>query len=192
MDLEQLRNTWQKARVNSELLETDNRKLAESLAVGRAQTARDKLAGYYRRSFIVALLLPALSPVLVKVLDFPVWIAAVYASFGVVMGILNLCFSNYIKRCDYLAQPIVSALADAVKIARYQRYLRSFGISMGGALIATMFFDAVDHSEFHIIIAFIVGLVLGVIIGIIKFRWMSALTRQMQDELRSLLIDGED
>ena len=188
MDLEQLRNTWQKARVNSELLETDNRKLAESLAAGRAQTARDKLAGYYRRSFIVALLLPALSPVL----DFPVWIAAVYASFGVVMGILNLCFSNYIKRCDYLAQPIVSALADAVKIARYQRYLRSFGISMGGALIATMFFDAVDHSEFHIIIAFIVGLVLGVIIGIIKFRWMSALTRQMQDELRSLLIDGED
>lgn len=190
MDLEQLRNNWQKTRINSELLDADTSRLTERLASGRAQTARAKLARYYRRSALCAILLPALSPILVISLGFPEWIAAIYAWFGVVMGVLNLCFSRYISRCDYTSQPIVTALASAVKIARIQRYLRAFGMFTGGALIVTMFVDAFDHSEYHIIIAFIVGLVLGIVLGIIKFRRMSALAQQMQDELKSLLHDN--
>ena len=131
MDLEQLRNNWQKTRINSELLDADTNRLTERLASGRAQTARAKLARYYRRSALCAILLPALSPILVISLGFPEWIAAIYAWFGVVMGVLNLCFSRYISRCDYTSQPIVTALASAVKIARIQRYLRAFGMFTG-------------------------------------------------------------
>ncbi len=187
MNLEELKQNWHKARVNNEMLEADNRRLVSQLATGRAQTARDKLSRYYRRSFICAILLPAFSPMLVSALGFPLWIAALYALFGVVMGVINLWFSNFISRCDYTSVPTVEALEKAVDIARYQRYIRSFGISSGGALIVTMFVHALDKSEYHTVIAFVIGLCAGIVIGVFKYRRMSSLVKQMQDELKSLV-----
>lgn len=187
MDLEQMRHNWQKAKLNSGLLEADNRKLAEKLATGRIATAHTKLLRVYRLSAISAAALPVLSPLLVKVLGFPVWTAVAYALFGLVMCILNIAFALFIKRSDVISRPIVEALTSAVKIASYQRYLRAFSLSTGSALIITMFVNALDHSEYHLVIAFVIGLVIGGALGVIKFRRMSALTHQMQDELRSML-----
>lgn len=171
------------------MLEADNRRLAEKLAAGRVKTAQSELVKYYRRSFVGALMLPLISPMLVNTLELPVWAAAIYAIFGVIMACLNLSFSRYIKRCDYTSYPVVTALAKAVKIARYQNYIRAFGLSTGGAVIITMFAIAFDNSDYHLVAAFIIGLIGGCILGIIKFRRMSALTKQMQEELKGLLHD---
>ena len=73
MDLEQLKHNWQKAKVNSEILDVDNRRLAEQLTTGRVQTAQSKLVKYYRRSFVGAIMLPLISPMLVNTLELPVW-----------------------------------------------------------------------------------------------------------------------
>ncbi len=189
MNLEQLKHNWQKAKVNSDILDVDNRRLAEQLATGRVQTAQSKLVKYYRRSFVGAIMLPLISPMLVNTLELPVWAAAIYAIFGVIMAILNISFSHYIKRCDYTSYPVVTALAKAVNIARYQRYIRAFGLSTGAAVIITMFTIALDNSDYHLVAAFVIGLIGGCILGVIKFRRMSALTKQMQDELKSLLRD---
>lgn len=189
MDFETLKENWNKACINIELLKADNERLARQLATGRAQIARDKLASYYRRSSSAAILLPLLSPTLVSILGMPIWLAFVYALFGIVIGLVQFKFSNYIKHCDYASVPTVEALSIAIKIARYQRYIRSFCIGISCILLFAMFYIALDRYEYHILSGFIIGLVVGLIIGGIKFIRMSALVRQMKNELQSLLDD---
>lgn len=189
MDFEELKQNWNKACINNELLKADNLRLARELATGRAQTARDKLASYYRRSSVCAILLPSLAPALVIILDLPVWLAVLYAVFGIVMGVVNYCFARYIKNCDYTSVPTVEALSIAIKIARYQRYIRSVGIFVGCILVATMFYFAIDRDDYSMVTAFIFGLVGGLIFGTIKYIRMSALVRRMKAELQSLVED---
>jgi len=189
MDLEELKQNWHKVQLNIELLKEDNRRLARQLATGRAQTACDKLASYYLRSAFGAMLLPVISPILVTILNMPVWLAVCYALFGIIMGVISILFYRHIRHCDYTSLSIVDALSTAVKIAHYQRYIRTFGIIVGGSLAVTMFYLAIDMSAYHIVKGFIVGFIVGSIFGVIKYLRMSALVRQMKNELQSLLED---
>lgn len=189
MDFEELKTNWNKACINNEMLKADNLRLARELATGRAQTARYKLASYYFRSSFCAILLPALSPSLVLILDMPVWLALAYAIFGCIMGAVNIRFSKYIKHCDYTSVSTVEALSIAIKIARYQRYIRSFGIFVSVILVVSMFYIAIDRCEYNMITGFIFGLVFGLIMAAVKYIRMSSLVRQMKEELQSLLED---
>jgi len=189
MNFEEIKQNWNKAQLNIELLKQDNLRLAQQLVKCRVQTARDKLASYYIRSMSCAVLMPLLAPTLVISTHMPIWVASLYGLFGIIMGVINYLFYRYIKRCDYTSLPTVEALSMAVNIARYQRYIRSFGIFASGALIATMFYLAIDRSEYNMVVAFIIGLAVGLALGLIKFLRMSALVKQMQNELRSLLED---
>ena len=185
-DLEQLRENWRRMSLRVDRLEADNRRMAKRLAAGRATSAQQKLAGFYRISAIASCLLPILAPSLTHV-GFPVWIATVYAVFGVIMAILQFTFYRKIIRSDYLSLPVVTALADAIDIARKQRLLRMFSLCTGGFVILSMILAAFNRLDTSILIAMTVGLIIGAAIGYRKYRKMSALVREMQDELRANL-----
>lgn len=190
-DLEELRRVWQKTRLNDSRLEDDNRRMAERIVGGRVATTQNRLASHYRTSFFGGLLLPIISPFIFYVLDFPIWVAALYAFFGLVMAAVNISFSRYIESCRFMSEPVVKALADAVTIAKRQRLIRAFGISCGLVICVTMFYYGFESSEWAIIQGLCIGMAVGLVFGYIKFRHLSRLVRTLQNELSSLLDNNE-
>lgn len=187
MDIEELRQNWQRAKIKCETLEAENRRLARELATGRATTVRDRLSRHYLRSALSALvILPLFSPLLVHVLNFPLWAAILYAVFGIIIGIINLWFSQYIKHSDYTSVSIIESLAKAEKIARYQRNIEIFAIVFCLVVLITMFSIMIDINERDVLLGFFIGLAIGIVIAIKKYLYMHSLTRQMQQELKSL------
>lgn len=181
MNIEELRKTWQRASFNAVDLNDDNRRIAEELATGQAQSTQKKLYRYYRRASIQALALPVLAPML----DMPLWITAVYALFGLVMAALLSTFSRSIRSIDLASIPVVAALELSIDIKRKQRMLRCFGMSSGILIAMSMFFFFIDHENSSLIWGFIVGAVIGVIIGLKRYMNANRLIRQLQEELQS-------
>lgn len=186
LDLDEFKEKWKTVNLRLDKLEENNERLAARLATSRATTAQQKLARTYFLTGIVAFLLPVMSPSLVSVLDLPVWVAVVYAVFGVVMGIANICISKYISRCDYLSMPVVEALRHAVKIQQIQRTGRLAAIIVSVLIISLLGFHLLSHEDPYITVSFVIGLVTGLALGIVKCLKMLRLAKQIQQELRSI------
>lgn len=186
MDIEQLRHTWQHASFKAADLDSDNRRIAGRLAAGRAQSAVVKLFRYYRRASIQALALPVLSPVLYFEIDLPLWIAAIYAFFGIVMAALLSTFARSISTVDLTSIPTVKAMQLSLDIKRRQRLLRCFSISTGVFIIISIFFAIIDTDETSVLWGFFIGLIIGGILGIKRYLDANRLIREMQQELSSI------
>lgn len=187
MDIEQLKTTWRSMGDHIDKLEQENRRMAKELAAGNAKTAQERLAKTARRSIDCAVLLPLLSPLIYYYLDFPLWIAVLYASFGILMGIANLVLYNTIIKNDYMSLPLVEALASAVKIRRTLRNVRVLGICLGLGITLSLVFETLDRNESAILGGLITGFICGAIIGLRKWMEQTKLTRDIIRELRNAI-----
>lgn len=186
IDIDQLRTAWQQHSPAGTDLDMAER-MARAAATGRLRSSSQKLSQYYRRSNIAAFALPVLAPLLVTVLDLPVWVAAIYAFFGVVMAAMNLLLARFIDDTDICSLPVVTALAAVVAIRKRVVRHKIFGICAGMSVIASMFATAIDNSPQSVIFSFTIGLMIGIVIGVRRIRKVFALISQMESELHSAL-----
>lgn len=186
MDIEELKQAWQRTQLRLDTLDADNRRIAHQLAAGRATTAQQWLVRYYRRSFVFSLFLPVLSIVLYEV-GYPAWMAAIYALFGFVMAAVNISFSRYIAAVDYMSLPMVTALSEAIKIRRRQQTIRTCSFAGALGVCMSIFFCMMDMGNSYVLEGGAIGLVVGVVVGILKHRRVNSYVRAMESELRSML-----
>ena len=185
-DIEELRNTWKKARVKTEKLDSDNRRAAALLARSRAVSAQQKLARRYKVSLIASFLMPFLSPMLLK-LGFSVFVALLYAFYGVVMVFANFSFYRYIVSTDLASLPVVPALFRAVNIVRRQKLTSTLSMAFAFMLCLTMIAQAFYDNEDSVFLGMATGFVLATVIGAVKYRYMSRLADSIKKELSTLI-----
>lgn len=190
-DFEELKKAWQHTPVNIGALGADPVGRFAATGLGRASSSQQKLARHYLRSFIFSLLAPLFAPALVCVLGLPLWVAILYAVFGIAMAVVNFRFRRFILHYDFLSQPIVSALSSAILIARRQRIIRSISLTVATMLCLTIAATMLNVGQDAGLAGMCAGLVLGGIIAIQKVRNTNDLVRSIQTELRSVLNDGE-
>lgn len=187
MDLDELKNKWQSINIRTEALEQDTKRLASNLASGRVTNAKAELVKYYHSSGIYGLCLPALAPMIVIILQFPIWIAIVYALMGVVMTILNFRFAHYISKYDFINQPVVTAMAATMRLRSRQRKIRLVGIVLGLIVLSSMASEMFGPDDDMLIIGMLCGLAIGIPIAVYKDRRAMRLSKRMQEELRGYL-----
>lgn len=188
MDLDDLKDKWQKLEVRADRLEEDNRRLAAELARGRVQSVKTKLVRHYRIAFYQCFMLPVFAPTLVVVLDFAPWVAWVYGIFGLVMAVLNGLFARSIEKTDIISLPVAEALKEAIRMRTRHRRLRTAGIIMCIVVISSMFGQVigVDDGSFFfdgMVSGMIIGLVIGIPLGLVKEFRARRLIRRMREEL---------
>mgnify|MGYP001133483317 CR=1 FL=1 len=175
MDLDELKNKWQSVSIRSDVLKNDNRRMASKLAAGRAANAKDQLSTFYKRTAICGLCLPALAPMLVTVLDLPVWVSVLYALLGLVMSLLNYNLARDIDKNDIMSQPVVTAISYTIRLRKRQRRLKAI----------------VGLDDDSIVWGMLIGLVVSLPIAYKRGRKAMALSKQMQNELRACLADED-
>lgn len=187
MDLDELKNKWQSINIRTEALEQDTKRLASNLASGRVTNATTELVKYYRSSGIYGLCLPALAPMIVIILQFPIWIAIIYALMGIIMTILNFRFANDISKFDFINQPVVTAMAATMRLRSRQRKIRLTGIVLGLVVLSSMVSEMLGPDDEMLIIGMLCGLAIGVPTAVYKDRRAMKLSKHIQEELRGYL-----
>lgn len=185
MNIDELKTQWQELRLRVDKLEDNNARLAHQLAAGKAVNYKHQLAKTFQRGIVVSCVLPILAPLVVTVLNFPLWIAICYALFGVIMVCGNIWIRNYIMKADYMSLPVLQALENAINLKLRMRRLRILSVTIGSGVILSMLVEIIYKTDTAITTGFVVGLVIGTILGIIKWREQSRLSRQIIEELRN-------
>ena len=181
-----LRQQWQSMKIDNERLHQTNLRLSRQLAAQRAGTRQQKLAEHYRIIGITAIvLLPFLSLTLYDVLDTPVWICVLYAIVGIFLGSLNLWFSNYVNRTDYILLPTCEAIDHAARVLTYQSRLRIAGTCMAAVVILPMLLHFNNVGGLQLLVAGGVGLAAGAAIGLFIYYRNRRIARAMLDDLNS-------
>ena len=187
MNIEQLKYTWRQMGGRIDKLESENRRMAKKLAIGKAMTAQRRLAKTALRGVFAGLLLPILAPLLYYYLGFQLWITILYGFFGIVMSAANIIFYRSIMKSDYMSLPLVNAMMSAVRIRTNLRNIRILGICMGLGIIFSLIFDSIERYEISILSGMIVGFIIGAVIGLKKFREQTALCKAIIRELRAAM-----
>lgn len=187
MDLDTLKNKWQSLSVTPGPLERDNRRIADRLARGKAAGAQQRLARYHRNMGWKGFFLPLISYFLVATLHFPIWLAAAYGAFGVIMCAANLWLAQKIKTTDYINMPVLSALCAVIGIHKLQRRIRTFGMCVALLIVCSMASEILNANDNMLVISFAVGLAIGAVIAIVQYRHSRRLLSELQNQIRACI-----
>lgn len=181
--LDDLRLQWQAMKIDNQRLEDTNRRLTQSLAAEKAESRQRKLALRYRISGILAIvLLPVLALQIYYDSIAPLWMAWLYGVVGCIMGILDLSFSFYISKDDYLQLPTCEAVRRASKVILWQARLLNLGFVLAFIVLVPL----MAHFAFHsaaMVVGGLIGLVLGLTIGLSIYQRNRRLARRMLSDL---------
>lgn len=185
MELEDLKHKWKRLSVNADHIDT--RYITSEIVRGRVESTQRRLAHSYYRNAAFALLVIAIAPLLVTVLEFETWVAVCYGVFGFVMGVLNLFLGVHIANSPIISLPVVEAMRRVERVRRYMARLEAFGICIGAMVVVSMFAQAFGKSDVSMVWAMVIGLAIGLPIGIAKFLRARAIARDLNDQLNSCL-----
>lgn len=184
-ELEGLRSQWQSMKINCDRLDKANEKLSRQLSAERAVSKQEKLARHYRRIGLISLvLLPMLSMPLREVVEAPVWMCVVYALAGVVFAVLDLSFSSFVQKSDYISLPTCEAIAHAARVLVWQARIHVAGIAVAVVVIAPMFVHFYSVGK-EILWGGVAGGVIGAAIGLSMFMRYRRMARRMLADLES-------
>ncbi len=178
-NLEQLKDIWNRTKVDNDRLRQANRQLSEKLAKEKAGSLQDAYARRVRNYSIFALMLPFISPMLCTMLNMPVWVAVVYSLFGVFCSAVNLWLYRYVKACPLVSLPVLQAVTRATKIRYYQIRTRIACIIIGLPIIVILLAMLYNSGDAILIISAFVGLAIGLAIGISKLLTDLSYTRRI-------------
>ena len=183
MTLEELKVQWNQLSVRVDRLEEENRRLASELATGRATSAQQRLASHYTKHALIGLLLPLLAPMLVFVLDMPLWVAVLYGLLGLLCMAADLIFARYIRRSNFAILPVVNSLENMLKAKKYQRRMQIVFIIIGGIFLGGAFFPALEE-EPSVMIGALIGLIIGICCGLTLYFKKVRLINEILKELK--------
>lgn len=188
MDLDQIRQQWQRTTLRVEQLEADNRRMARLLAAGRVSSAQERLAKHHTFSAFSGLLLPVLAPMLIFVLHYPLWLAICYGVAGIVLAIANFWFAQYVRYADFMSCPVAQAATEAVKVMLWQNRLTALGIVLCVPVLVSMFVMIAPEME-YIMGGLLVGLAVGLPIGIAKYFKGRGMARALKREVQNAALE---
>lgn len=186
MELEEIRRQWKRTRVVADG-HTDYRRAMETAARSRAKGALGKLARQYRLQALFALALPVLSPLLVSDFRFPLWLATLYALYGIVMAAVNMLFYRHLSGLDIMSQPVVTALSISADILRRQRNIILGSLTCALVLIGLLLWQFHSIGNTWLLVGAWAGTAVGAAVGIVKVMNKTRLARQIRNELKSTI-----
>lgn len=201
-DLEELRSSWQRTKIDPSRLDAENRRVAGSMAarkasVNRAQFNQFRLADFYWRGFIASIFIVMYSPALLF-MHMPAWMCIAFAVFGIVTGVLNLSTYKFIYNIHLADLPVVAALVKSVEIMRRQKNMFAVITTLAVTMVALLFWQAyetyfADYVASPLMFYGVLGalLVLFFVILSAKLRRMRSYARGIQKELGAVLHDME-
>lgn len=167
-----------------ENLEKSDRELSERLAHSSITTVQQRLAGRIRRMTFFGFFIPLLAPMLFFVVKTPLWVCCIYALFGVVMAVVNLLLAGYISKVDLLSLPVVEATMRALKIRRYQTYIRIFGAFGGAGVLLALMWPWIAQKDTVLLISCAVGMAIGLAVSLPRAIKNHRLAKKLVDEIK--------
>lgn len=192
MNIEELQNTWK--QLDRRILYLESESLASARKVARRNasgTLRQLSRTYYMKAPMGYCML-LLAPVLTLVLDMPVWVAVVYAVFGVFAGTGCLMFGRHIARANFLSMPVAEAVQHIETVVRYRRMLLCVNVSLGLALVVLLLVSLADTKFAPALWGGAAGAVLGGVIGFLNIRRQGRLIKSIQRDLADGAEGGEE
>ncbi|MDE6453169.1 MAG: DUF4231 domain-containing protein [Muribaculaceae bacterium] len=185
-DLELLRSQWQSLDLDVRRLTDTNRRLMQKLAAERACSKQQRLALQYRISGIVAVvLLPVLATMMYQTLGVSELTAWIYAVGGAAIGIMNICFSYFIGRTDYITRSTCEAIEHAGRVLIWQSRMRIAGYTVAAVVLAPLFYHLSGMDSKSALVGGAIGLVIGLAIGLIIEHHRRRTARMMLADLES-------
>lgn len=183
-DIESLRKAWHAVEVDRDKLEKTNRKLESHLHSERRETIARELVRNYREALIPCFAVILLSPVVYFVLHTPIWMAALYLGYGIVMSAVYLSMMWYVGNFNFYSLPVKEALEKVVKLRMYQRRILLWGFAGLIPVLAPLLYFLSLNPNSAVLTGAIVGGLIGLAIGIAKelrfFRNSRRLLRELQ------------
>lgn len=184
--LDDLRLQWQAMKIDNQRLEDTNRRLSQRLAAEKAETRQRKLALRYMLHGILAILILPLFGIQMYIVGLaPVWMCWLYGIVGFIMGVLNVAFSFYISKDDYLRLPTCEAVRHATKVILWQARLRNMGFVLAFVVVVPLFAHFAFHLGAAIVVGAIAGLVVGLVIGLSIYERNRRLAHRMLDDMEN-------
>lgn len=178
-NIEKLKDIWNSAKIDNDLLQQTNRELCEKLATAKAGSLQDTLARRIRNISLLGLLLPLLAPQLYYIMSFSLWVSIIYSVYGIVCFILGYMLYEYINACSLATMPVIQAVTRATKIRIYYIRIRMLCLLLGLPIIVMLMVLFYDMGEISIFIGAVVGLVVGLILGISRLLKDLSYTRRI-------------
>ncbi len=182
--LDNFKQKWQEAPVDTDRLHATNRLLTDKFTRSRVIVMQDRLAARIGRYCLLALVLPLLTPMLYRILEFPLSICIVYAAFGVIMLLLNWWLYRTLNSIDFFRMPVMQALSILARFRRYYLRTRIVGICIGMPLVAWMITYVYKGDDRSMLWGMYAGCAIGLIIGVNKMLRDRAMTRTLINTLR--------
>lgn len=191
MDIDDLKNNWRNFTPPETPSEQETRKMALDIARGRVLGSQRRLARHYVESGIAALCIIALSPTIFTVLGLPLWSAAIYAFFGILLTAINFSLVYHINHAHYLSLPVVSALSKIVALRSRLQTLHIAANILSISIIAMLVAQAVFAANgYALLIGFAIGIAIGIPIDILRWRRSKRLVRELQLMLQSTIAEN--
>ncbi len=178
-NLEKLKDIWNKAKIDNDLLQQTNRELSEKLATAKAGSLQDTFARRIRNISFLGLLLPVMSPLLYYMMSFHLWVPIIYSLYGIVCFVIGYMLYRYINTCSLATMPVIQAVTRAAKIRIYYIRVRILCLLLGLPIIVMLMVLFYDMGEVSIMIGAIVGLVVGLILGVSRLLKDLSYTRRI-------------
>ena len=185
IDIEKIKSDWASLKIENEKLQQANIALTRRLASERIRSNQSKLAKAHRIGY-VGFLFPLLAVMMHFAFDASVGLCVVYALFGLVCGIYDLWFMDFVRDQDYMSMPVVEAIAHATKVVRYQNRATVVSIVAMVAVLVPMFYEMADYGDMNIMLGAVTGLVVGGAIGTLQCMRNHRYARRLLREIKNI------
>lgn len=190
MDIDALKANWRNINIDPVRLEQTEERVRTAASAGKLENAQDRLIRMTRTNVWGGALLMALAPLLNFILDFPVWVAVIYALAGFIFGVSAFRLYCRVSGPRYVDMPVVTALAAVIKLRRDLARKEVGGILLATIVVGAMFGCAIsDNFGLEIIISMAIGVAIGLPLGLTRYFRIVNLTKRISKELQSCLSD---
>lgn len=186
MDIDNLKAAWQNLDSRLAALERANERLSHELALSKIKAAKKKLKNSLIINGIACIVVISIAPLLVTIMELPVWLAELYGLFGLLMFIISVLIYFKVKRLDYIDVPVIKCMANVLEIRKSFNRARFIGITLGFPLVCVLFTQILQHHDYDTFYSAIGGAIVGVCIGIFKWTKQNKIIRELSRELDDL------
>ncbi len=185
IDLDEIKSEWLALKVENASLQQKNKELTRRLVDARIANNQQKLAKNYRIGYM-GLCFPLLAWLLYQLIHPSVYLCIIYSVYGIILGLFDLWFMDFIKKADYTTISTINALEHASKVVIYQNWATIASIIACIGVLALFFYEMAQLGADNIIWGGVIGGVIGGIIGTRKCIDNHRLARRMLSELRNI------
>ena len=190
MNLDELKQEWNRMSNQAEELRQENMRLKYSLTNNRYTSSRQRLFNRLRQQMIVCAIWPVLLISAKNIFDvLGPTLYLIYILFFIISALLQLRLMHRLKEIDLSQLSVKEAFTEALAFHKLYQRQKVVGYILGIPVLIMLFYAIYNTGSEAILIGGIAGLIVGSIIGYIIDSENRRLIRRMTQELRRSLDD---